>query len=351
MKDLSKTIKMKRFFLIFVAIHAATCLWAHDFEVDDLCYNIISDTIPYTAEVTHRPISPYENSFITIPEKVNCYGKTYVIKRIGISAFENCYTLTSVTLPNSITSIESSAFKNCQSFNSINIPKSVVFIKPTAFSNSGIYNDESNWEDSVLYISDCLIQAKRGLTGSYAIKEGTRLIIHEAFAGSNLTSITIPNTVTDIGVGAFQYSALTSIIIPNGVTKIWAHAFYHCTSLKSVTLPNSITQIQRDAFRDCSTLTTVICEAIQVPDYQHNIFANIPFLEATLYVPEESLEDYKSAIYWKDFGTILPITLTGLEDTQSDNKASFIKVIHNGQILILREGKTYNAMGSLCSSC
>ena len=179
----------------------------------------------------------------------------------------------------------------------------------------------------------------------FLIKEGTRLIANTAFAGSGLTSITIPNTATDIGVGAFQYSALTSIIIPNGVTKIWGFAFYHCTSLKSVTLPNSITQIQRDAFRDCSTLTTVICEAIQVPDYQHNIFANIPFLEATLYVPEESLEDYKSAIYWKDFGTILPITQTGLEDTQSDNKAPFIKVIRNGQLLILREGKTYNAMG------
>ena len=345
MKFISNTIKMNRFFLIFVAIHAATCLWAYDFEADGLCYNIISDTIPYTAEVTHRPISPYENSFITIPEKVNCYGKTYVIKRIGTSAFENCSTLTSVTLPNSITSIESSAFKNCQSLSAINIPQSVVFIKPDAFSNSSIYNDESNWVDSVLYIGDCLIQAKRGLTGSYVIKEGTRLIANNAFAGSGLTSITIPNTATDIGVGAFQYSALTSIIIPNGVTKIWGFAFYHCTSLKSVTLPNSITQIQRDAFRDCFALTTVICKAIQVPDCQRNIFANIPFLEATLYVPEESLEDYKSATYWKDFGTILPITQTGLENTLADNKASFIKVIRNGQLLIFRDGKTYNAMG------
>ena len=338
---------MKRFFLIIVAIHAATCLWAYDFEVDGLCYNIISisDTVAYTAEVTHHPTSPYEASSITIPEKVDCDGNTYVIKRIGTSAFEDCYALTSVTIPNSITSIESYAFKNCQSLNSINIPQSVVFIKPDVFSNSGIYNDESNWEDSVLYIGDCLIQAKRGLTGYYAIKEGTRLIANNAFAGSGITSITIPNTVTDIGVSAFRSSALTSMIIPNGITKIRGFAFYHCTSLKSINLPQSITQIQRDAFRDCTALTTVVCEAVQVPDCQHNTFADIPFLEATLYVPKESLEDYKSAIYWKDFGTILPITQTGLENTQADNKASFIKVIHNGQILILREGKTYNAIG------
>ena len=338
---------MKKLSSLFMAILAATYLWAYDFEAGGLFYNVISDTIPYTAEVTNHPGFPYEIASATIPEKVNYCDITYVVKRIGAGAFEDCYALTSVTIPNSITSIESFAFKNCQSLNSINIPQSVVFIKPTAFSNSGIYNDESNWEDSVLYISDCLIQAKRGLTGSYIVKEGTRLIINEAFAGSNLTDITIPNTVTDIGVGAFQYSAITSIIIPNGVTKIWAGAFHHCTSLKSVTLPNSITQIQRDAFRDCTALTTVVCEAVQVPDCQHNIFANIPFLEATLYVPKESLEDYKSAIYWKDFGTILPIAPTGTENTHSknNNSSSFTKVILNGQLLILRDGKTYTVMG------
>ena len=338
---------MKKLSSLFMAILAATYLWAYDFEAGGLFYNVISDTIPYTAEVTNHPGFPYEIASATIPEKVNYCDITYVVKRIGAGAFEDCYALTSVTIPNSITSIESFAFKNCQSLNSINIPQSVVFIKPTAFSNSGIYNDESNWEDSVLYIGDCLIQAKRGLTGSYIVKEGTRLIINEAFAGSNLTDITIPNTVTDIGVGAFQYSAITSIIIPNGVTKIWAGAFHHCTSLKSVTLPNSITQIQRDAFRDCTALTTVVCEAVQVPDCQHNIFANIPFLEATLYVPKESLEDYKSAIYWKDFGTILPIAPTGTENTHSknNNSSSFTKVILNGQLLILRDGKTYTVMG------
>ena len=338
---------MKKLSSLFMAILAATCLWAYDFEAGGLFYNVISDTIPYTAEVTNHPGFPYEIASATIPEKVNYCDITYVVKRIGAGAFEDCYALTSVTIPNSITSIESFAFKNCQSLNSINIPQSVVFIKPTAFSNSGIYNDESNWEDSVLYIGDCLIQAKRGLTGSYIVKEGTRLIINEAFAGSNLTDITIPNTVTDIGVGAFQYSALTSIIIPNGITKIRGFAFYHCTSLKSVTLPNSITQIQRDAFRDCTALTTVVCEAVQVPDCQHNIFANIPFLEATLYVPKESLEDYKSAIYWKDFGTILPIAPTGTENTHSknNNSSSFTKVILNGQLLILRDGKTYTVMG------
>ena len=338
---------MKKLSFLFMAIHAATCLWAYDFEAGGLFYNVISDTIPYTAEVTNHPGFPYEIASATIPEKVNYCDITYVVKRIGAGAFEDCYALTSVTIPNSITSIESFAFKNCTSLISLTIPNSVVSINDGAFSNSGIYNDEANWEDSVLYIGDCLIQAKRGLAGSYVIKEGTRLIANNAFAGSGITSITIPNTVTDIGAGAFKYSALTSMIIPNGITKIRGFAFYHCTSLKSINLPQSITQIQRDAFRDCTALTTVVCEAVQVPDCQHNIFANIPFLEATLYVPEESLEDYKSAIYWKDFGTILPIAPTGTEHTHSKNNngSSFTKVILNGQLLILRDGKTYTVMG------
>jgi hypothetical protein len=117
-----------------------------------------------------------------------------------------------------------------------------------------------------------------------------------------------------------------------------------------VTIPNSVTKIQRDAFRDCSTLTTVICEVVQVPECQQNIFYNMPLSEAILYVPEESIEGYKSAIYWKDFGTILPISnsSTDLESTQSNNTniPPYIKIIRNGQILILHDGNTYNIMGA-----
>lgn len=343
---------MKKLFILFVFLVTLMSTWAYDFEAGGLFYNILSDSIPYTAEVTSHPGFPYDESItsITIPEQVKYGGITYTIKAIGSSAFASCHKLSAVTIPNTITSIESYAFKDCLSLTAITIPNSVVSIMDDAFANSGIYNDEFNWKDSVLYISDCLIQAKRGLTGAYVIKDGTRLIANGAFAGSSLTTITIPNTVTYIGVSAFRYSALASVIIPNSVTTIRGFAFHHCTSLKSVTIPNSVTQIQRDAFRDCSTLTTVICEAVQVPECQHNIFYNIPFSEATLYVPEESIEEYNSAIYWKDFGTILPISNspTDLEITPSNNTniPPYIKIIRNGQLLILYDGSTYNIMGA-----
>ena len=98
---------MKKLCSLFMAIHAATCLWAYDFEAGGLFYNVISDTIPYTAEVTNHPGFPYEIASATIPEKVNYCDITYVVKRIGAGAFKDCYALTSVTIPNSITSIES----------------------------------------------------------------------------------------------------------------------------------------------------------------------------------------------------------------------------------------------------
>ena len=130
-----------------------------------------------------------------------------------------------------------------------------------------------------------------------------------AFSGCiSLTSITIPNSVTSIGNSAFsECSSLTSVTIPNSVTSIGEYAFYYCDALTSVTIGNSVMSIGNYAFQDCSSLTTVICEAVEIPILEGSVFYNVPLADATLYVPTESLEDYKVAEQWKDFGTILPI--------------------------------------------
>ncbi len=121
---------------------------------------------------------------------------TYSIKPgtrfIGSSAFEGCSSLTSITIPNSVTSIRSSAFEGCSSLTSITIPNSVTSIEWYAFE-------------------DC----------------------------SSLTSITIPNSVTSIGYEAFEdCSSLTSITIGNGVTSIDQYAFRGCYRLKSIKVSN-----------------------------------------------------------------------------------------------------------------
>jgi len=78
-----------------------------------------------------------------------------------------------------------------------------------------------------------------------------------AFAISGLTSITIPNSVTSIGNGAFGQCVITSITIPNSVTSIGDAAFFECKNLTSITIPNSVTSIGEDAFGECKSLTSV----------------------------------------------------------------------------------------------
>jgi hypothetical protein len=97
--------------------------------------------------------------------------------------------------------------------------------------------------------------------GGYAVKQvGNDDPYYVVFGEGNnsVTSITIPNSVTSIGVAAFYgCTSLTSIIIPNSVTSIGAAAFYGCTSLTSIIIPNSVTSIRNNTFIDCTSLTSI----------------------------------------------------------------------------------------------
>ena len=148
---------------------------------------------------------------------------------------------------------------------------------------------------------------------------------------TGLTSVTIPNNVMRIGERAFRdCSSLTSVTIPNSVTSINEYAFLNCSSLTSVVIGSGIKNLYSLAFASCSQLTDVYCHAINIPNTNLNAFNGSYTEYATLHVPAESIDAYKSTAPWKNFKEIVALTdsdpkpdVTGVNVVRNteDNKA------------------------------
>ena len=185
---------------------------------------------------------------ITIPNSVTS---------IGDGAFIGCFSLQSITIPNSVTSIGDRAFIGCEFLQSVTIPNSVTSIGNRAFEQCKSLQSVTI-PNSVKSIGDEVFSSCESLQ-SITIPNSVTSIGDEAFEYcESLQSITIPNSVTKIGDEAFRWcTSLQSITIPNSVKSIEDGAFYWCTSLQSITIPNSVTSIGDEAFSDCKSLQSI----------------------------------------------------------------------------------------------
>lgn len=226
--------KQRCFRLLLLASAIATSLSAaaYDFEWAGIYYNITGNN---TVEVTYsdRDNNTYSGS-VSIPETVTNNGTEYSVTKIGEYAFQGS-AVTSVSMPECITSIGQYACNECGSLETVVLPTNL--------------DDFSGW---------CIFRNCRNLK-NIAIPENVTEIPNGTFINcSSLAAITIPQGVSEIGSNAFYCcSSLTSIEIPEGVEYLYEQVFYGCTALESVKLPQNLLQIGNNCFYKCGALSDI----------------------------------------------------------------------------------------------
>ena len=278
-------MKHKIFLSLVAVLLTALSAQAYDFKSGDLYYNTTSGT---TVEVTYQSGSTnYQGlTTATIPETVTYDGTTYSVTSIGESAFDGCSSLTSITIPNSVTRIGEGAFWGCSSLTSIVVE-----------SGNTMYDSRENCNAIIETASNTLI--------------------------AGCQSTTIPNSVTSIGNGAFGGRS----------------------SITSVTIPNSVTSIGDLAFYDCSSIADIYCYATTPPVCGEETFDGVNE-HCHIHVPAGTIRAYLVAPGWSYFYNFSEISEeTAISETEQQNKSAR-KIIRDGQVLILRNGVTYDMMGN-----
>ena len=332
------------------------------FYVNKVWYRLTDNSLANEVEVTNGNIA-YEGD-VNIPPTVTIQGTTYDVVGVGYRAFYSQGNVTSITLPASITYIGEEAFYNADKLQTIDIPEKVKSIGKNAFYNCDILATVTLHEGlesigvtafySMPSLKAIVIPSTVTTIGNGAFYNCTSLtsavlpaglkaipetifrdnkqladitlptaletIGQYAFAGTAITTMQLPATVTQLGEGVFNgCQQLTNMVIPEGVTELGKALFAYCSVLTSVTLPTTLQRVGKEsfysgAFNSCSKLMNVYSMATTPgtiegnPDswygYDKDAFYDVK-LTATLYVPETAVDTYKEKTRWQEFANIV----------------------------------------------
>lgn len=243
----------------------------------DFAYKIIGDYSDKSLSFKNGT-NAINDDFLTYNDTVESINIPESVANIGVSAFEGCSALKTVTIPDSC-GVQAMAFYGCSSLTDINYNETAVWTAPTAFVETAWYNSQP---DGIVYYGKSACAYKGDFAATETVKDGTTIIVDGLFYGDEvLTSINLPDSVEYIGDMAFEDCInLKKISLPKSlytlcdetflgceslesvelseVVNIGASAFAHCTSLKSIVIPESVEfGIDDSAFLNCTSLQKV----------------------------------------------------------------------------------------------
>lgn len=283
---------MKRLFLVVITLFITSLATSQTtFTIGDLTYETIDEASVKITKCSTNVVS------VNIPSSVEYNNINYNVTIIGAEAFKACYSLTNVSIPEYVHTIEEQAFYNCTKLSEINIPFNVTSIEGNTFRNCNA-----------------------------------------------LTSITIPNNVTSIEHHAFySCDGLTSIIVPNNVTFIGNYAFSNCSQLSSITLGSNLNSLGTYIFQSCNNITNIICLSTTAPSIENTTFNESPTTK-TLTIPFGSdYSSWENATNWASInhkineGDIINLNNT-FEITPTN------QLINNGVLRITQNGELFSSI-------
>lgn len=283
--------------MFVAALLAGTSAYAATFTVDGINYEPLTETTCKVAET----LVAEGTTAVVVPQTVECNTVSLTVTEIGDKAFKG------------------SNYNTNSKIKSFTLPETIEKIGKEAFAET------------------------LGNTGEFVIPAACTEIGESAFFNTRFTTITVLGAVKTIGTQAFTSASFSSITFPEGLETVSDFAFGNNTKLVEVDFPSTLSSIGFLPFQGSTKLAKVTCRATTPPSV--GMFLSVS--NATLYVPEASVDAYKANSNWKQFKAIEPIKEVGVEAVDAEG----VKVVAKGGVINVAgaEGdvEVYNAAGQL----